>query len=264
MAPTRLLPCTRDGSGEPLLLLHGLGTTRQDFDRILPLLAERFDVLAVDLPGQGQAPALDVRPTVPALADALEADLDARGLDRVHMLGNSLGARLALELARRGRARSVVAISPSGLSIPPERIGQVSGMALTGLAMRVLRPLVPSISKRRGGRAALLTGLRARPWEATREEVLALAGGFGSPNFWSLLWWAVTIDVATDLDEIGCPVLLTQGSADLVAAGQTPRFLPQIPGARFRVLPWAGHAGQGDAPAQVASLVRETAARAAA
>ena len=96
------------------------------------------------------------------------------------------------------------------------------------------------------------------------EEVLALAGGFGSPNFWSLLWWAVTIDVATDLDEIGCPVLLTQGSADLVAAGQTPRFLPQIPGARFRVLPWAGHAGQGDAPAQVASLVRETAARAAA
>ena len=160
MSPTQLLPFTRDGSGETLLLLHGLGTTRQDFDRILPLLAERFDVLAVDLPGQGQARALDVRPTVPALVDALEADLDARGLERVHVLGNLLGARLALELARRGRARSVVAIAPSGLSIPPERIGQVSGMALTGLAMRVLRPLLPSISKRRAGRAALLVGLR--------------------------------------------------------------------------------------------------------
>ena len=136
MPPTQLLlPFTLDGSGEPLLLLHGLGTSRQDFDPILPLLAERFDVLAVDLPGQGQAHPLDVRPTVSALAAALETDLDARGLERVHMLGNSLGARLALELARRGRARSVVAIAPSGLSIPPERIGQISAMALTGVAI---------------------------------------------------------------------------------------------------------------------------------
>ena len=127
----------------------------------------------------------------------------------------------------------------------------------------MLRPFVPSISKRRGGRAsALLTGLRARPWEATREETLALAAGFGSPNLWSLLWWAIATDIATDLDEIDCPVLLAQGTADFVAAGQTVRFLPQVPGSRFHVLPWAGHAAQGDAPAHVASLVRETAARA--
>ena len=247
-----------------MLLLHGLGTTRHDFERILPLLAERFDALAVDLPGQGEARALDVRPTVPAVVDAVEADLDDRGLERVHVLGNSLGARLALELARRGRARSVVAIAPSGLSIPPERIGQVAGMALTGLAMRVLRPLVPSISERRGGRTALLTGLRARPWEATREEALALGAGVGAPNLWRLLWWAIATDIAIDLDEIDCPVLLAQGSADFVAAGQTMRFLPQIRGSRFHVLPWAGHAAQGDAPSHVADLVRQTAARAAA
>ena len=97
----------------------------------------------------------------------------------------------------------------------------------------------------------------------SREEADALADGFGSPHFWSPLWWAITTDVAIELDEIECPVLLTQGAADFVAAEQERlRFLPQISDARFRVLPFrAGHAAQGDAPVHVASLVRETAAR---
>ena len=197
------------------------------------------------------------------LADALETDLDARGLARVHMLGNSLGARLALELARRGRARSVVAIAPSGLSVPPERAFQVSAMALTSLAIRALRPVIPTISKRRVGRSALLAGLRARPWAATAEEAQSLADGFGAPEFWRLLCWAIAADVPIGLDQINCPVLLAQGSADGVTAGQTIRFLSQVEGARFRVLPWAGHAAQGDVPAQVARLVGVTADRAA-
>jgi pimeloyl-ACP methyl ester carboxylesterase len=259
-----LLPSTRVGSGEPLLLLHGLGTSRDDFDRVRPLLEQRFDVIAVDLPGQGQTPAVHARPTISALADALEVDLDARGLRQVHMLGNSLGARLALELARRGRARSVVAIAPSGLSVPPERVFQVSAMALTSLAIRALRPVIPVISKRRAGRVALLAGLRARPWRATADEAQALIDGFGAPDFWRLLRWAIAADVPVGLDEINCPVLLAQGSADGVAAGQTVRFLWQVPGAQFCVLPWAGHAAQGDVPAQVARLVAVTADRAAA
>jgi pimeloyl-ACP methyl ester carboxylesterase len=264
MTPSGLLPSTRVGSGEPLLLVHGLGTSRDDFDRVRPLLEQRFDVIAVDLPGQGQTPAVHARPTIDALSDALEADLDARGLRQVHMLGNSLGARLALELARRGRARSVVAIAPSGLSIPPERVFQVSAMALTSLAIRALRPVIPAISKHRAGRIALLAGLRARPWQATADEAQALIDGFGAPDFWRLLCWAIAADVPVGLDEISCPVLLAQGSADGVAAGQTIRFLSQVDGARFCVLPWAGHAAQGDVPAQVAQLVEVTAARAAA
>jgi pimeloyl-ACP methyl ester carboxylesterase len=262
MTSSELLPSTRVGSGEPLLLLHGLGTSRDDFDRVTPLLERHFDVIAVDLPGQGQAPAVAARPTIDVLADALEADLDARGLEQVHMLGNSLGARLALELARRGRARSVVAIAPSGLSTPPERLFQVSAMALTSLAIRALRPVIPAISKRRAGRIALLAGLRARPWGATVDEARALIDGFGAPEFWRLLCWAIAADVPFGLDEISCPVLLAQGSADGLAAGQTIRFLSQVDDARFRVLPWAGHAAQGDIPAHVAQLVRLTAARA--
>jgi pimeloyl-ACP methyl ester carboxylesterase len=257
----RLLPSHRAGSGEPLLLLHGLGTTRADFDQVFPLLAMHFDVLAVDLPGQGGAAPVEGHPTVGALADALEHDLDERGLDRVHILGNSLGARLALELACRGRARSVVAIAPSGLSIPPERMYQVVGMALSGAFFRALRPFAPTAGRHLP--RALLSGLRARPWKAGRDEADALGVGFGAADFWRLLVWAIGADVPRDLDTITCPVMLAQGSVDLIAAGQTARFLACVTDARFRILPFAGHAAQADVPERVAELVYETAARAA-
>ena len=91
----------------------------------LPRLAEHFDVISVDLPGHGGSPIGDVwQPTVAALTDAVEADLDARGLGRVHVFGNSLGARIGIELAARRRTLSVVAISPSGLGLPAERVHQ--------------------------------------------------------------------------------------------------------------------------------------------
>ncbi|MGE5764766.1 MAG: alpha/beta fold hydrolase, partial [Mycobacterium leprae] len=104
-----MLDFDRAGAGEPLLLLHGIGTTRDDFSALMPRLAAEFDVLAVDLPAHGDSPPIDSVtdpaigsvPTVAALTDVLEADLDAHGLHRVHILGNSLGGRLGIELARR-------------------------------------------------------------------------------------------------------------------------------------------------------------------
>jgi len=259
----RLLPSTRLGAGEPLLMLHGLGAARGDFSRVVPLLVDDFDVIAVDLPGQGDAPAPPRRPTVRVLGDLLEGDLDARGLGRVHILGNSLGGRLALELARRDRARSVVAIAPSGLSLPPERAYQMTGMALTGALVAALQRRAPRLLDRKLPRAALLTGLRARPWRATDDDLDAFVGGFGSPHFWRMLLWAIGPDVALDLGAVRCPVLLAQGGLDWVAAGQTVRFLATTPSARFRLLPLAGHSAHEDVPRQVAQLVRQTAARAA-
>jgi pimeloyl-ACP methyl ester carboxylesterase len=109
----------RAGSGEPLLLVHGIGTTHADFAALRPSLEGEYDVLAPDLPGHADSPPLSTRPTVGAITDALEADLDALGVERVHVLGSSIGARIALELAIRGRARSVVAIAPSGPACRP-------------------------------------------------------------------------------------------------------------------------------------------------
>ena len=157
----------RTRSGEPLLLLHGLGTSRRDFTAVLPALTDRFDVINVDLPGIGRSPHLQQRPTVAAITDAVEHTLDAQGLDRVHVLGNSLGARTALELAVRGRARSVVAIAPSGLNIPQERLYQGAAMGLARIVMRAAKPLIASVSRSSAGRAVLLAPLKAWPWSTS-------------------------------------------------------------------------------------------------
>ncbi|MBW0112603.1 alpha/beta fold hydrolase, partial [Pseudonocardia sp. KRD-182] len=69
----------RAGTGEPLLLLHGIGSTHDDFAALRPRLDARYQVLAPDLPGHGRSAPLDRRPTVAAIADAIEADLDDMG-----------------------------------------------------------------------------------------------------------------------------------------------------------------------------------------
>lgn len=258
-----LLAFDRTGHGEPLLLLHGIGSTRDDFSALVPRLAEHFDVLSVDLPGHGESPIGTWPPTVAALTDAVEADLDARGLQRVHILGNSLGARIGIELAARHRARSVVALSPSGLGLPAERVHQGILMATARTMTRTLRPLLGALASSAAGRTALLTGMRARPWEASETEALAMRGGFAdSTGFWSMLWWAVLQDVPTDLHRVDCPVMLAQGAVDVVGAGQTPRYLGLIPGSRFQLLAGAGHAPQSDAADAIIALVRRTAERA--
>lgn len=251
----------RGGAGEPLLLLHGIGSTHDDFAGLRARLETDHDVLAADLPGHGASPTLSGAPTVAALADVVEGDLDALGLDRVHVLGNSLGARIALELARRHRARSVVAIAPNGMNTPLERAYQGTVMSTARVVLRIVRGCIEPLSHFRLGRVALLAGLRARPARATRTEALAVREGFAdSDDFWRMLWHAILTDLPTGLGDIDCPVVLAQGLLDGIAAGQTVRFLPAVPGARFEPLVAAGHAPQSDMPEAIIRLVHEAAA----
>jgi pimeloyl-ACP methyl ester carboxylesterase len=257
-----LLSLTRAGSGEPLLLLHGMGSSRRDFTAVLPELSARFEVLNVDLPGIGESPHLAQRPTVAAITDAVESTLDVEGVGRVHVLGNSLGARIALELARRGRALSVVAIAPSGLNVPQERVVQGIGMGIARMVMRTARPLIAPVSRSAVGRTVLLAPLKARPWRTSREEGIGASEGFAeSRDYWRTLVWALMLDVPRDLDRIDCPVTLVQGVADWIASGQTVRYLPLIPGSRFTPLLWAGHAPQSDRPKTIVRLVEDAVAR---
>ncbi len=246
------------GTGEPLLLLHGIGTTRDDFAALRPRLDAEYRVLAPDLPGHGASPPLPGRPTIAAITDAVEADLDELRAGRVHVLGNSIGARVALELARRGRARSVVAISPSGANSPRERLYQGAVLGTTRLALRAFRPLIPAAARSVAGRSALLGGLRSAPWRAGEEEATALKAGFAEASaFWRMLWWGVLADVPTGLEDVDCPVVLAQGTLDALAAGQTPRYLAAVPGSRFVPLLGAGHAPQSDVPETILRLVQQ-------
>jgi pimeloyl-ACP methyl ester carboxylesterase len=258
------LSLTRSGTGEPLLLLHGWGSSGRDFAAVLPELTERFDVLNVELPGAGRSRHLDERPTVAALTDAVERTLDDEQVSRVHVLGNSLGARIGLELAVRGRALSVLAIAPSGLNLWPERVVQGAGMAMARVVSRTFSPLIGPLSRSALGRTALLLPLKARPWATSREEAIGAREGFAdSRDYWRSLFWALLVDVPRGLDRIDCPVLLVQGTADWIASGQTVRYLPLVPRSRFRALLAAGHSPLSDRPATIVRWMEETAARAA-
>jgi pimeloyl-ACP methyl ester carboxylesterase len=102
------------GAGEPLVLLHGVGGSWHIWKPVLPLLETHYRVIAPTLPGHPGGVAVNGEPTIAALADALIAQLRARGVETAHVAGNSLGGFLSVELARRGFARSVTALSPAG------------------------------------------------------------------------------------------------------------------------------------------------------
>src|SRR5215213_2318896 len=104
----------RRGSGPPLVLIHGIGSQWQMWQPVLDRLARERDVIAVDLPGFGDSPPLPGTPSVEALAGAVAELLGELGIERPHAAGNSLGGGVALELGRRGDARSVCVLSPAG------------------------------------------------------------------------------------------------------------------------------------------------------
>ena len=105
----------RMGSGKPLLLIHGLGGSARSWSTICSALAERREVIAVDLPGFGATPPLAGETSIRSLSDAVTAFLDAQGLRGIDAVGSSMGARLVLELARRGGVLgSVVSLDPGG------------------------------------------------------------------------------------------------------------------------------------------------------
>lgn len=145
-----------------------------------------------------------------------------------------------------------------------ERIYQGGLMAGARMMNKVRRPLIEPMSRATAGRAALTAGMRAQPWRSSQAEALAIRDGFAdSRGYWATLWHAILTDVPSGLDRIDCPVTLGQGALDGIAAAQTVRFLGLVPGARFVMLPWAGHAPQSDMPSAIVELVRRAAAEAA-
>src|ERR1700684_1366639 len=106
----------RAGSGEPLVLLHGFTGAWHHWRPLLGELAARYEVIAPTLAGHDGGPPfpIDLPMTFAAAADSIESHLDELGVGTAHVVGNSMGGGLALELAKRGRARSVVALAPAG------------------------------------------------------------------------------------------------------------------------------------------------------
>jgi pimeloyl-ACP methyl ester carboxylesterase len=257
------LDCHRGGAGEPLVLVHGLGHTWRGWKPMLPLLEPRFDVLAVDLPGFGHSPPLPdgIAPTAEALADAVERELDAAGFDTAHVAGNSLGGWIALELARRRRARTVTAISPLGLGLPRENHWGLR--VLMGMRWAVLNAPAPEPLLRNAvGRTLFAGPALGKPWRADPDDMLEQSRLFGdAPGF--LATAEATFDRQPQgLPELDCPVLLLWGTKDLILLPrQGRRFERLIPGAELRYLKGLGHTPMSDDPEVLSSAIADFALR---
>jgi len=220
-------------------------------------LSRDYDVIAMDLPGFGNSPALpaSTQPTAAALADAVEGDMDRVGVDSFHVAGYSLGARVALELASRGRARSVIAIAPDGLGTPIERIHQAlaltTGRSLAGL----LAPIATALTATPAGRSLFFSMERSRPWQLSADDARHLLLNYANSPGYPQTVQASMFDVPKRLHQINCPVLILQGTADPLVALQAPRFLALIPHAQLRWLPGLNHIVISDDPALITRLM---------
>ena len=170
----------RRGQGSPVVMVHGLGSRWQIFEPIIDLVAEDREVIAVDLPGFGAAPAdPSVHPGPRGYATWSTEWLAGLGVDRPHIVGNSMGGGVALELGRLGLASQVTAFSPIGFYdtaglrwtqglLTALRAGGRGGEAVFGRAL-----------EHRVGRTVLLSTLFGRPSRvlpaAAQADVAALA-----------------------------------------------------------------------------------------
>ncbi|GAB2964904.1 alpha/beta fold hydrolase [Streptomyces pseudoechinosporeus] len=255
------LAYTRVGSGEPLLLLHGIGHHRQAWDPVIDILAVERDVIAVDLPGFGESPALadGLVHDLSTMNAALGALCQALEIERPHVAGNSLGGLLALELGREKLVRSVTALAPAGFWSPIERryaFGVLRGMRQT--ARRMPLPVVERLSRTAAGRSVLTSTIYARPGlrspEAVVAETLALAHAQG---FAETLRAGTAVQFTDDIP--GLPVTVAWGMRDrLLVRRQGVRAKYVIPRARLVRLPGCGHVPMNDDPALVARVILDT------
>src|SRR4051812_38887844 len=162
---------------EPIVLLHPFSLCAEVWKPILPELEKHHPVYALGLPGHlGTDPLpLEFAHPTEAAADLLEAKLDALGIERAHLVGNSLGGWLAIELARRGRGLSVVAIAPGGGwetgSLEEKRL--LRKFKLTNLLLRIGGPLSTVLANFALTRKLFLSDAVAHP-ESLEPEDAAL------------------------------------------------------------------------------------------
>jgi pimeloyl-ACP methyl ester carboxylesterase len=258
-----LTPGYRGGAGSPLLLLHGVSGIWRAWSPVLPYLEDRHDVLAPTLLGHGGASVLDPRvpPSIGALADGIEDHLDRAGVGALHIVGNSLGGWIAIELARRGRALSLVLFSPGGawrsqrrieatataLRVSIDGVARVAGHADVIASRAVLRWLLLSTQVAHPG--------RVRPeWVSASIRAAALA-----PVVDELLRTLPRQQVESIPAGQTYPIRLVWPEHDRVLpfAHFGAPMLERIPDAELVRLAGVGHVPMSDDPATVARLILE-------
>jgi pimeloyl-ACP methyl ester carboxylesterase len=256
----------RHGSGQPLVLLHGVGHRRQAWGPVLDRLTPHRDVVLVDLPGHGESPPLKLagRPVLDALLAEVTGLLDEIGLDRPHLAGNSLGGRLALEAAVAGRAATVTALSPAGFFRGRREFLYAGAVfKIMEFAGARTRRLTPAMSRSTAGRALLYGAIVNRPSRISPEQAVEDVAAFAAAKdaLHTVVAGMVNFTGSVPAD---VPVTIGWGMRDhLLFPGQARLAKAQLPDARLVWLPRCGHVPMTDDPVLVADVLLHGSGRSA-
>jgi pimeloyl-ACP methyl ester carboxylesterase len=246
-----------DDATTPLLFVHGLSGSWQNFLENLPCFADRHRVIALDLPGFGATPLTDQKVTIPAYARVIVELMDVLGLPSACLVGNSMGGFIALELAQTAseRVHSLVLVSPAGLDARGQRHDHLLGglrraerLLIAGGTMVATH--ADAVARRaRLRRATMHLAVRHPERLGTALMAEQIRQGSGKPGFVAAIDALTDHDIEAGLGDIGCPTLLYWGRQDrIVPVRDAGRFLEAIPGARCIILDDTGHLAMLERP----------------
>ena len=260
-------PSHRGGSGPPLVALHGFTGTWRTWELVLPALERRHDVLAPTLVGHAGGPPLTGPVTADVIADEVERAMDDAGFETAHLVGNSLGGFIALQLAARGRAESVVGVAPAGGWAPGDDSFKetLEHFATLQEQLEVAAPFAETIVSTPAGRRQA-TLLITTNYEHIPPELLAhqIVGGAKCTAALPMIEYALREGYDLDAAAITCPVRIVWGTADALLPwpSTAQRFRTDwLPHADWVVLDGVGHCPQLDVPLETAQLITGFTAR---
>jgi 3-oxoadipate enol-lactonase len=229
-----------EGSGPPLLLLHGLGSSHRDWEEQVPFFSRHFRVIALDLRGHGRSRDCPGPYTIPCFAADAAVLLKALEAGPAGVVGISLGGMAALQLALDypGRVdRLVIVNAPVRLPRSSWRVGWAMGLRLfvaRFLGMRVNGVILSRQVFPRPEQAALRKKFAQR-WAENepRAYTAALKNLYG----WS---------IEDRLSELRCSVLVVAGADDFIPLAEKERYARLIPAAELQIIGSSGHASPVD------------------
>jgi pimeloyl-ACP methyl ester carboxylesterase len=250
----------RRGSGEPVVLIHGIGHRRQIWDPIVDDLATRYEVITLDLAGFGQSPPLPHgrKYSMPNATEHLAQQFEKWGVEKPHVVGNSLGGAIALELGARNLVSSVTALSPAGFFGPVSRIQAIATLILLRLAAVITpTPVLRWLSTKRFGRTlaglTLYTHPQRHSAEATFGDAMGLKRCKGFERT-ALAGLRYRFDGPTPV-----PTTVAWGTTDrILHHSQADIARLRLTEARHVDLPHCGHVPIADDPELVTRVIDQT------
>lgn len=250
----------RRGNGKPLLLIHGLGGSWRSWSPILDDLATEREVIAIDLPGFGETPPLPGEVSIRTLANAVTNFLNANNLIGVDAVGSSMGARLVLELARRGNVLgAVVSLDPGGFWSGWQRHFFYASIYGSIRLVRLLQPVMPTLTGNAVNRTMLFAQFSAHPWKLSSKVMLDEMRSFAaSTSFDELLRQLAYGETQQGAppNSVKSPLVIGWGRDDRVCfPSQAKRARSLFPDAKFHWLENCGHFPQWDVPQEATRLI---------